>query len=235
MSSSYQQNMDEIITHLEHSISDEYFSKAERKTLKELLAVNPINLDQINFLRSKVYEMAMANATDANYKFIIEWLKNVNSALLPKPEPEKSDAYFSPGETCRDVITNQINSAISRIKICVFTISDDHITNAIISAHKKGRDIKIITDNDKSFDIGSDIERLAQIGLDIKMDTTPNHMHHKFMVVDDASLITGSYNWTNSAARYNHENIVLTKESGVIKSFLKEFSQLWSEMTPFKP
>lgn len=225
--------MNEIITHLEESISDQYFSKSERKTLKELLALNPINADQVNFLRSKVYEMAMANATDANYKFIIEWLKNVNSALLTKSEPEKSDAYFSPGETCRDVIIHQINTAINRVKICVFTISDDHITNAIISAHKKGRDIKIITDNDKSFDTGSDIERLAQLGLDIKMDTTPNHMHHKFMVVDDASLITGSYNWTQSAARYNHENIVLTEESGMIKSFLKEFSQLWSEMTPF--
>lgn len=227
--------MNDILVHLEQSIADEYFSKSERKTLKELIAAHPIEVDQLNFLRSKVYELANAKATDANYRFILEWVKNANSALLTKPSSaEKSDAFFSPGEACREIIIQQINNSINRVKICVFTISDDHITNAIMSAHKKGREIKIITDNDKSFDIGSDIERLAQEGIDIKMDNTPNHMHHKFMVVDDVSLLTGSYNWTQSAARYNHENIVVTKEGGVVKSFLKEFSQLWNEMTPFK-
>lgn len=228
------ETMDEIIAYLEQSIADEYFSKSERKSLKELIAANPIDQDQLNFLRSKVYELANEKATDANYRFILEWVKNVNSALISKPVTEKSDAYFSPGEACRDVIIHQINNAITRMKICVFTISDDQITNAIISSHKKGKEIKIITDNDKSFDIGSDIERMAKEGIDIKMDTTPNHMHHKFMVVDDLSLITGSYNWTQSAARYNHENILLTKEAGVVKSFLNQFGQLWKEMSPFK-
>jgi phosphatidylserine/phosphatidylglycerophosphate/cardiolipin synthase-like enzyme len=59
-------------------------------------------------------------------------------------------------------------------------------------------------------------------------------MHHKFMVTDDAHLITGSYNWTLSAAKYNHENILLTTESGVVKSFLKQFELLWPQMVPHK-
>jgi phosphatidylserine/phosphatidylglycerophosphate/cardiolipin synthase-like enzyme len=58
-------------------------------------------------------------------------------------------------------------------------------------------------------------------------------MHHKFMVVDDSSLITGSYNWTLSAAKYNHENVLLTTEGGLVKSFLKEFGQLWHHMEPY--
>ena len=53
------------------------------------------------------------------------------------------------------------------------------------------------------------------------------------MVVDDRALITGSYNWTQSAARYNHENILLTKEGGVVKSFLSEFDQLWKSMEKY--
>jgi len=66
------------------------------------------------------------------------------------------------------------------------------------------------------------------------MDATPNHMHHKFMVVDDRSLLTGSYNWTRSAAMYNHENILHTEEGGVVRTFLKEFSQLWRVMKPYR-
>ncbi len=224
--------MDRIIGHLRESISDEHLSKPERQTLKALVAeLNP-DQDKLNFLRSKIYELANEKATEANYKFIIEWVKSVNSALLVNTSiSDKSNAFFSPGEECRDTIIHQINSAITRLKICVFTISDDAITHAILGAHKKGREIKVITDNDKSLDIGSDIERLAKEGIAVKIDNTSNHMHHKFMVVDERKLITGSYNWTQSAARYNHENIILINEAGVVKSFLNEFDQLWKEMS----
>lgn len=223
--------MDEIIAHLYESITDEILSKPERKTLRELIAEHKLGPDQLNFLRSKVHELANEKVTDSNYRFILEWIRNVNNSLAAGNTPqEKSDAYFSPGDECRDIIINQINSALTRIKICVFTISDDRISNAILTSYKRGLDIRVISDNDKSLDVGSDISRLAQAGIAVKMDSTPNHMHHKFMVVDDRSLITGSYNWTQSAARFNHENILLTSEGGVVKSFLKEFEQLWKNM-----
>ena len=224
--------MDEILTHLRQSIEDEIFSKTEKRTLKGLIGERPLDQHQLNLLRSKVYELANERVRQDNYKFILEWVRNVNSALST-PTLEASDAFFSPGDACRNVIISQISQATARLQICVFTISDDSITDAILTSHKKGVDIKIITDNDKSFDEGSDVEQLARSGISVKMDTTPNHMHHKFMVVDHKALITGSYNWTRSAARYNHENIVLTREGGIVKSFLKEFDQLWKEMKGF--
>ena len=81
--------------------------------------------------------------------------------------------------------------------------------------------------------MGSDIDELARAGIAVKMDITPNHMHHKFMIADQRTLITGSYNWTLSAAKYNHENILVTSEAGVIKSFANEFEQLWNVMQAF--
>lgn len=226
--------MKAIIDHLRESITDEHLSKPERQTLRTLVAEVKPDQDQLNFLRSKIYEIAAEKATPANYQFILEWVKAANSALLINTvTSEKTDAYFSPGEECRNTIIHQINSSINQLKICVFTISDDTITQAIVAAHKKGRQIKVITDNDKSLDVGSDIERMAREGIAVKIDNTSNHMHHKFMVSDDRNLITGSYNWTQSAARYNHENILLTNEAGVVKSFLNEFDQLWKEMSPY--
>lgn len=223
--------MDDLIKLLTQSIEDDFLSKAERKSLKELIAERPIDEHQLNFLRSKIYELANEKVTPANYKFMVEWIKDANSALSVTNKPTStSDAYFSPGDTCRNVIIQQIRSAVNQLQICVFTISDDLITDAIVTSHKRGTRIKIITDNDKSLDEGSDIEQLASTGIAVKIDRTPNHMHHKFMLVDGKALITGSYNWTRSAARFNHENILLTNEAGVVKSFMKEFDQLWQEM-----
>jgi len=223
--------MDEIIENLRQSIEDEVLSKAERKSLKSLISERSLDEHQLNFLRSKIYELANERINANNYNFILDWIKSVNSALLmPAPVTTFSDAYFSPGDTCRNVIINQINSAINQLNICVFTISDDAITDAILTSHKRGTKVRIITDNDKSHDEGSDIEQIAREGVAVKMDRSSNHMHHKFMVTDEKAIITGSYNWTSSAAKFNHENILLSKEAGLIKSYLKEFDQLWKVM-----
>ncbi|MCC6834740.1 MAG: DUF1669 domain-containing protein, partial [Cytophagales bacterium] len=161
--------------------------------------------------------------------------RDATSALMnTTPNASGSDAYFSPGDTCRNIIIQQIRQAINQVQICVFTISDDTITSAIIDSHKKGVQVKIITDNDKMLDEGSDVDQLASVGIPVRIDRTANHMHHKFMITDNKALITGSYNWTRSAARFNHENILLTREGPVIKSFSKEFEQLWNTLVTYE-
>ncbi len=167
-----------------------------------------------------------------NYQFILEWVKVASNALLA-PAPGTSNAFFSPGDACRNAIIHHIDTAVTQLQICVFTISDDSIAKSLLTAHKKGIAIKIITDNDKSLDVGSDVEQLARAGIDVKMDTTSSHMHHKFMLADHRTLITGSYNWTLSAAKYNNENILVTHEAGVVKLFTQQFEGLWHEMKEF--
>jgi phosphatidylserine/phosphatidylglycerophosphate/cardiolipin synthase-like enzyme len=224
--------MEEIITQLRLSIDDQVLSRSEKKSLKVLIGESPLDTDQLNFLRSKIYEIANEKATPENYPFILEWIKGANSVLLTK-STTKSDAFFSPGESCRNIIINQIMYAINKIDICVFTISDDRITNAIIEAHRRGKQVRVVTDNDKALDLGSDIAQLSQAGIPIRMDDTPNHMHHKFMIIDEGALITGSYNWTLSAAKYNHENVLLTTDGKLVKLFLKEFGQIWNDTKPY--
>jgi phosphatidylserine/phosphatidylglycerophosphate/cardiolipin synthase-like enzyme len=221
--------MDELIDYLQRTIADEILSKEEKRTLKSMVQESLLDVNQLNFLRGKVFELANAKITPANYPFIMDWIKTATSALVPSTT-STTDVFFSPGDACRNTIIQRIEGAIKQLQICVFTISDDSITKSLLAAHRRKIQIKVITDNDKSLDQGSDIDQLARAGIPVKMDVSSNHMHHKFMIADLHTLITGSYNWTLSAARYNHENILLTRESNVIKSFSSEFDKLWNEM-----
>lgn len=144
-----------------------------------------------------------------------------------------SEACFSPGNSCRNTIIHYLSSSKASVKICVFTISDDLISEAIISAKRRGVDVLIVTDNDKLYDLGSDIIRIAREGILTRVDNTSNHMHHKFMIVDGEVLVNGSYNWTRSAANYNQENIVVSREKELIRLFNSEFEKLWRDMVPF--
>lgn len=224
-------NMEELIGYLEESIADNAFSRGDKRGFKELLKEHNLQKRDFDFLRSKVFDMAMSRANAQNYSHVITWLEEINKTLvLPAKADSTEQVYFSPGDDCLNAIRQQLRSAISTIRICVFTISDDRIAHEIKSAHRRGVSVRVLTDNDKSLDLGSDIEELANAGVEVKMDYTRNHMHHKFAVIDKEYLITGSYNWTRSAANYNHENLLLTSEKDVVKQYLREFEKLWEEM-----
>jgi mitochondrial cardiolipin hydrolase len=227
--------MDDILTILKQSLEDDFLSKPERKSLSQALENLSIDANQITLLRSKVFELSNEKITDKNYRFILEWIKDATNVLsyYPQVKSKSGDSYFSPGDDCRNAIVQYLNNAKKQLKICVFTISDDTITEAIIRAHKRGVGVMVLTDNDKSFDLGSDIEQISKAGIAVKMDQTSNHMHHKFMIVDNDAVVTGSYNWTRSAARFNHENVVIMKEEAIVKSFITEFDTLWSVMSDY--
>ena len=72
--------MDEIIKYLEESIVDELFSKSERKSLKALVSEHGLDGDDLNFLRNKAYEIAESRVNESNFKFILQWLRNVLNA-----------------------------------------------------------------------------------------------------------------------------------------------------------
>lgn len=57
----------------------------------------------------------------------------------------------------------------------------------------------------------------------------PAHMHHKFVVIDDALVINGSYNWTKGARYDNREDLTLTNSPQAVQGFKDEFEKLWRE------
>jgi mitochondrial cardiolipin hydrolase len=151
------------------------------------------------------------------------------------PQKITSRAFFSPGDDCLEAIITAIEEAKKTMKICVFTISDDRISEAIVRAHQHGIQIRIITDNNKLHDIGSDIRELAARGLEVRIDKTRSHMHHKFAIFDETRVLTGSYNWTRSAAMYNHENILVTDNLSIVQDYSREFDRLWEGMMKYNP
>ena len=83
------------------------------------------------------------------------------------------------------------------LKICVFNLTNDDLANAVIARHKAGVHVQIISDDECMNNPGSDIHRMADIGIDCRTDSAPEyHMHDKFMIVDNLFVLTGSFNWT---------------------------------------
>uniref|UniRef100_A0A7S3LXA3 Mitochondrial cardiolipin hydrolase n=1 Tax=Palpitomonas bilix TaxID=652834 RepID=A0A7S3LXA3_9EUKA len=127
-----------------------------------------------------------------------------------------------------------LHDAKETLDICVFTITCDEIAKEIEYVHKRGVKVRIITDDDKALDRGSDIFTLAERGIEVKRDDSSFHMHNKFCVIDGVRVMTGSFNWTRSAVSSNQENVIVVDHKGTADKFTKEFEKLWSQFVPVK-
>ena len=90
--------------------------------------------------------------------------------------------------------------------------------------------MRLITDNDKEMDAGSDIGRLRDAGVSVAVDRTSAHMHHKFVLVDRVWLLNGSFNWTRSASENNEENLVASNDPELVTQFERRFDSLWCRL-----
>jgi phosphatidylserine/phosphatidylglycerophosphate/cardiolipin synthase-like enzyme len=216
---------------LRKTLVDQRLSRSEKRALAELVAeIDPADLPK---LRSIAFDVARRElADDKRTKNVLGWLEEVNKTLLPDPQMEEappSGAFFSPGDKPLRKILGLLGSVRKAADICVFTITDNRIAEAILEAQRRGVRLRIVSDDDKAFDRGSDIQRLREAGIAVRVDHSPNHMHHKFAIFDERTLLTGSYNWTRSAASHNQENVVVTADPRLVGAFGEMFERLWSD------
>ncbi len=60
-------------------------------------------------------------------------------------------------------------------------------------------------------------------------------MHHKFIILDGQSVLTGSYNWTLESEEENYDNLVLLREPELVEIYHQEFEALWREARDLEP
>ncbi|MBC8083507.1 MAG: nuclease [Hymenobacter sp.] len=227
----------ELLQHFERAFADATLSGEEARHLRQRLAEHGQHGADLHELRQQLFRLARNRFNSFRDKTVVDWLEAA-SALLPPPAASparapRAEAYFSPGPECVAAIRRFIGQAAHQLDICVFTVADDRLTEALLAAHRRGLRVRLLTDNDKLLDRGSDVRQLATAGVPVRTDNTAYHMHHKFAVADGRTLLTGSYNWTRSAAEYNLENLLITDDSALALRYTQEFERLWAQMTVF--
>jgi phosphatidylserine/phosphatidylglycerophosphate/cardiolipin synthase-like enzyme len=217
---------------LRHTLADHRLSRGERRTLSEIVRQMGAGEHQLALIRKQVFDIARGELLGPEAKGVLDWLEDVNKVLLPEPDqaaPEM-EAYFSPGDECPRRIAGLFSSARRSVDICVFTITDDRISDAIVDAKQRGIRLRVITDDEKAADEGSDVDRLLRHDIELRTDRSPYHMHHKFALFDQRRVLTGSYNWTRGADRYNEENFIVSGDPRLLAAFSTAFEGLWKRL-----
>ncbi|NVO32621.1 phospholipase D-like domain-containing protein [Hymenobacter lapidiphilus] len=241
----------ELLNQFRQAFADVNLSAVEADELRERLADFQQQHGNLEALRRQLFGLAKNHFNTFKDKAVIEWLETA-SALLPAhaeeplaaattrqtalPAATSSEAvrvYFSPHDDCVAAIQDFIRQARQTLDVCVFTVADNRLSDELVAAHKRGVRVRLLTDNEKLFDRGSDVRALHTAGLAVHVDESRNHMHHKFALSDNKMVLTGSYNWTRSAAELNLENLLISPEQALVAAYAAEFARLWAELPEF--
>jgi phosphatidylserine/phosphatidylglycerophosphate/cardiolipin synthase-like enzyme len=216
---------------LRDSVADLALDVEEKFELRELGARLPA--DRVRYLRNRAFDMAreLMLAQPPRTLDSLRWLEQVVKTLdaVAEAPATVSSAFFAPGDACLRKLRELCRSAKRSMDVCVYTISDDRLAEEILACHQRGIAVRVISDNDKRYDDGSDVPRLLESGVPLRLDDSPFHMHHKFALFDGRLLANGSFNWTRSATTSNEENLVVTDDANLVRSFSGHFEALWDK------
>jgi len=147
-------------------------------------------------------------------------------SLFPKSKPAASGnnmqwaVYFSPNAGCTDAIVKEIKAASSVIRVQAYSFTSKPIAEALMDAHKRGVDVQVILDKSQRTANYSSADFIAHAGIPTFIDAEHAIAHNKIIIIDNNTVITGSFNFTKAAEEKNAENLLVLKDSRLADGYM---------------
>jgi len=143
--------------------------------------------------------------------------------------------YFSPSDQTALHIKEELDRATSSVNIAMLTLTRSDLAQELVTLKSSSVKVRVILDNNT--DTGTQFPFLQANGIDIRLKGTAitGLLHHKYAIIDadkastESRVITGSYNWTNSAETVNSENTLIIFDRQIANEFLQEFKSRYIE------
>lgn len=134
--------------------------------------------------------------------------------------------FFCPEDDCQKHLIEELGKAKASIYFFVYSFTDKDIANELLGKKEDG--IAVSGLFDKSQNSKWSVYRMLEGKTDVKVYDKAV-LHDKVFVIDNETVITGSYNPTQNGNENNDENMIIIRDKAVASSFADEFARLYSE------
>lgn len=143
---------------------------------------------------------------------------------------------FGPEADEVSALRAEIARAARSIHIMTFVFSLEELAEAILlQAAQADLVVRGIFEKRNSTASWSQLPALHCAGAEIRQDGNRYALHHKVIIIDEHTVITGSFNFSNSAAKRNDENIVIIRNAHIANLYLDEWARLWDSASELDP
>lgn len=144
------------------------------------------------------------------------------------------EAAFSPDGQAEALVLRVISSARQSIRLAGYSFTSPAVVKALIEAQRRHVDVRVILDDrgNRGKASISAMNLLVGAGLEVRVTSKYAIHHDKFIVADSQAVQTGSFNYTQAAARTNSENVlVVWSDRTLAARYLMHWQIRWDQGT----
>lgn len=135
------------------------------------------------------------------------------------------------GTSIAEFIESKLVTADSTVEVAMYTFTSIPLRDALIRTADRGVTVRLCLDrSDDNAGINAEVAQgLSNTAVELRqgLSFAGEKIHHKFVVIDETALMTGSYNWTDSADMRNDENLLYLVDPVIAGQYTAAFNELW--------
>ena len=159
-------------------------------------------------------------------------VQSASTGGLSTPDGQQIEVGFSPEAGAEALVLKVIGSARQSVRLAGYSFSSPNVVRALVDARKRGVDVKVLVDdrgNRAKANVAA-MNLIAAADIPIKVIATYAIHHDKYIVVDARHTETGSFNYSQAAARSNSENaLVVWNNPKLAADFTAHWDSRWAQ------
>ena len=150
-------------------------------------------------------------------------------------------AAFAPWDNLEALVCETIASAHKQVLVQAYLLTSKKIAWALIDAHRRGTDVRVLLDAEQLARTTLPIApMLDAAGVPMWLETKYQNAHNKIIVIDagwpDATVVTGSFNFTWTAQHKNAENMLIARNNPTLAArYALNWERHRQDAIPYKP
>ena len=168
------------------------------------------------------------------FVFLSIWfLASASSSVGAEPNNEGKSAevlgvYFTPPANAAGAIVKAIDASEREVLVQAYGFTHNGIAQALVRAHQRGVRVRVLLDQKSDTSNRYVIGVLSDAQIELREDGKHAIAHNKVMVIDQSIVITGSFNFTNSAATRNAENFLVLRSADLADQYRAQWQSHWA-------
>ena len=156
---------------------------------------------------------------------VIFFLYSFPLAHSQPEQPPTRHIYFSPEDDFTQAIVGAIEKAKTSVLVQAYSFTSYPIAEALINAHKRNVKVKAILDQEQIHEKKTQLNLLARAGIPVSLDGDHAIAHYGIMIIDDKTVITGSFNFTNVDEKKNAENLLILDDAVLAAEYTNNWNK----------
>jgi phosphatidylserine/phosphatidylglycerophosphate/cardiolipin synthase-like enzyme len=135
--------------------------------------------------------------------------------------------------SCTQEVVDALAGAKKSVLVQAYSFTSAPIAKALVDAHRRGVDVKVILDRSNRTAHYSAATFLAHADIPVWIDASHAIAHNKIMIIDDDTILTGSFNFTKAAEQQNAENLLTIRDSTLAEQYTANWHKHLEHSEPY--